>query len=349
MHAVKGREIMHQRACFGIPPNSATPVLHTNRWRATIPSQHAPARAITLVEVGPRDGLQNEKTLVATKDKLELIRRSIAAGARRIEVTSFVNPRRVPQMADAEDVCAALPDAPGVSYIGLVLNAKGAERAIATGRLHELGAVCVATDGFAVANQGQTSDESVASAKAIVGMAKAAGLKGQATIGAAFGCPFEGEVNEDRVVAMAAALAEAEPIEVALADTIGVADPAHVSRLVRRVVEAVAPLPVRVHFHNTRGTGIANVWAAVEAGASVVDAALGGLGGCPFAPGAAGNVSSEDVVYMLNRAGVATGMDLAMLIEANHWLAGVMDRKLPAMVAQAPPFPRTLPRATQES
>lgn len=298
------------------------------------------ARAISFVEVGPRDGLQNEKTIISTADKLELIRRSIAAGARRIEVTSFVNPKRVPQMADAEEVCAGLPDADGVSFIGLVLNAKGAERAIATGTLHELGAVCVSTDSFAIANQGQTSDESVASAKAIVALAQAAGLKGQVTIGASFGCPFEGEVSEDRVVAMAASLAEANPIEVGLADTIGVADPAHVSRLVRRVVSAVAPLPVRVHFHNTRGTGIANVWAAVEAGASVVDAALGGLGGCPFAPGAAGNVSSEDVVYMLHRAGVETGMDLSKLIEANHWLAGVMDRKLPGMVAQAPAFPK---------
>ncbi|MCY1670273.1 hydroxymethylglutaryl-CoA lyase [Novosphingobium sp. SL115] len=295
--------------------------------------------AITFVEVGPRDGLQNEKTLVSTADKLELIRRSIDAGARRIEVTSFVNPKRVPQMADADDVCAALPQTEGVSYIGLVLNARGAERAIATGTLHELGAVCVASDRFAMANQGQTSDESVDSAKAIVAMAQAAGLKGQVTIGASFGCPFEGEVSEDRVVAMATRLAAANPIEIGLADTIGVADPAHVARLVARVVEAVGPIPVRVHFHNTRGTGIANVWAAVQAGASVVDAALGGLGGCPFAPGAAGNVASEDVVYMLGRAGVNTGMDLGKLVEANHWLAKVMDRKLPAMVAQAPAFP----------
>lgn len=296
--------------------------------------------SITFLEVGPRDGLQNEKALVSTADKLELIRRSIDAGARRIEVTSFVNPKRVPQMADAEAVCAGLPKVDGVSYIGLVLNTKGAERAIATGALHELGAVCVSTDTFAIANQGQTSDESVIAAKTIVGMAQQAGLKGQATIAAAFGCPFEGEVSEDRVVTMALALAKAQPIEVVLADTIGVADPAHVSRLVRRVVEAIAPIPVRVHFHNTRGTGIANVWAAVEAGASVVDAALGGLGGCPFAPGAAGNVSSEDVVYMLDRAGVATGMDLGKMIETNRWLAGVMGRKLPGMVAQAPVFPK---------
>ncbi len=296
-------------------------------------------RAITFVEVGPRDGLQNEQTLIATADKLELVRRSIAAGAGRIEVTSFVNPKRVPQMADADAVCAGLPHADGVSYIGLVLNQRGAERAIATGRLHELGAVCVATDRFAIANQGQTSDETVVAAKAIVAMAQGAGLKGQATIAASFGCPFEGEVSEERVIAMASALAEANPIEIGLADTIGVADPAHVSRLVARVAEVIAPIPVRVHFHNTRGTGIANVWAAVAAGASVVDAAIGGLGGCPFAPGAAGNVASEDVIYMLDRAGVATGMDLAQLIEANHWLAALMDRKLPGMVAQAPTFP----------
>lgn len=296
--------------------------------------------AVTFVEVGPRDGLQNEKTLVSTADKLELVRRSLDAGARRIEVTSFVNPKRVPQMADAEDVCAALPQGKGASYIGLVLNARGAERAIATGALHELGAVCVATDTFAIANQGQTSEESVAAAKAIVAMAQHAGLKGQATIAAAFGCPFEGEVAQDRVVAMAAALVQANPIEIALADTIGVADPVHVAQLVRRVVAAVAPLPVRVHFHNTRGTGIANVWAAVEAGASVIDAALGGLGGCPFAPGAAGNVASEDVIYMLHRAGVDTGIDLSKMIAANHWLGTVMGRKLPGMVAQAPVFPK---------
>ena len=298
------------------------------------------ARTIEFVEVGPRDGLQNEKTLIATTEKLELIRRTIAAGARRIEVTSFVNPRKVPQMADAEEVCAGLPVRADVTYIGLVMNLRGAERAIATGRIDQLGTVSVATDTFAIANQGQTSAESVEAAKAIVALAKAQGLTAQCTISAAFGCPFEGEVPEDRVVAMALQLAEAGPVEIALADTIGVADPAQVARLVARVRHAITPLPVRVHFHNTRNTGLANVWAGVEAGASVVDASLGGLGGCPFAPGAAGNVPSEDVVYMLERAGVATGMELAGLIEASQWLAEVMGRKLPGMVAQAPLFPK---------
>jgi hydroxymethylglutaryl-CoA lyase len=296
---------------------------------------------IEFVEVGPRDGLQNEKALISTEAKLELISRAIDAGVRRIEVTSFVNPNKVPQMADAEAVCAGLPQRDDVTYIGLVLNDRGATRAMATGRINELGAVAVATDGFAMANQGQTSDESVDVAKAIIKRANAADLTGQATISASFGCPFEGEVSEDRVVEMAKSLAEAWPVEVALADTIGVADPAHVARLVTRVREAINPLPVRVHFHNTRGTGLANVWAAIEAGASVVDASLGGLGGCPFAPGAAGNVCSEDVIYMLKRAGVNTGIDLDAMIEANHWLGTVMDRKLPGMVALAPPFPKT--------
>ena len=297
-------------------------------------------RSIEFVEVGPRDGLQNEKTLISTEAKLELVRRSIACGARRIEVTSFVNPKRVPQMADAEAVCAGLPEDARVTYIGLVMNQRGAERALATGRIDQLGAVAVASDGLAISNQCQTSDESVETAKAVVAAAKAAGRSGQVTIAAAFGCPFDGEVAEDRVVDMALRLAAAAPAEIALADTIGVADPAHVARLVARVRQAINPLPVRVHFHNTRNTGLANVWVAVEAGASAVDAALGGLGGCPFAPGAAGNVPSEDVVYMLERAGVATGMDLAKMIAASHWLAGVMERKLPGMVAQAPLFPR---------
>lgn len=297
------------------------------------------ASHISFVEVGPRDGLQNEKTLIASTDKLALIAKAIDAGARRIEVTSFVNPKRVPQMADADAVCAGLPNRDDVTFIGLVMNAKGAERAIATGRINQLGAVAVATDKFAIANQGQTSDESVAAATAIIQQAKSAGLTGQVTIGAAFGCPFEGEVSEDHVVEMARKLAQADPIEIGLADTIGVGNPAQVARLVRRVAEAIAPLPVRVHFHNTRNTGLANVWAAIGSGASIVDASLGGLGGCPFAPGAAGNVPSEDVVYMLERAGITTGMNLEKLVAASQWLSGVMGRQLPGMVAQAPAFP----------
>jgi hydroxymethylglutaryl-CoA lyase len=295
---------------------------------------------IEFVEVGPRDGLQNEKVLISTADKLALISRAIDAGARRIEVTSFVNPKKVPQMADAEDVCAGLPERSDVTYIGLVMNLRGAERAMATGRIHQLGAVVVSTDSFAMANQGQNSAESVAVASDIIKRANAADLTAQATIAASFGCPFEGEVAEKRVLEIAKRLADAWPVEIGLADTIGVANPAHVSRLVQRVREAISPLPVRVHFHNTRNTGLANAWAAVTAGASVVDASLGGLGGCPFAPGAAGNVPSEDVVYMLERAGIDTGMDLEKLVDASNWLSGIMGRKLPGMVAQSPPFPK---------
>lgn len=295
---------------------------------------------IEFVEVGPRDGLQNEAQLVATKDKLELISRAIDAGARRIEVASFVNPKRVPQMADAEAVCAGLPDRGDVTFIGLVMNERGAERALATGRIDQLGAVCVSTDAFAMANQGQTSDGSVDAAKAIITLANSFGKSAQVTIAASFGCPFEGEVAEARVIAMARSLAEAGPVEIALADTIGVANPAHVARLVSALRAAIVPMPVRVHFHNTRGTGLANVWAAVGEGASVVDASLGGLGGCPFAPGAAGNVASEDVVYMLERSGISTGIDLDRLIEASRWLSGIMGKGLPAMVSRALPFPK---------
>lgn len=295
---------------------------------------------IEIVEVAPRDGLQNEKTLISTTDKLGLIERAIAAGARRLEVTSFVNPKAVPQMADAEAVCAGLPVRDDVTYIGLVMNARGAGRALETDRIDQLGAVAVATDQFAMANQGQTSDGSVAAAKDIIAMAQAAGKTAQVTIGASFGCPFEGEVSEDRVVAMAQAIADAGPIEIGLADTIGVANPAHVASLVGKIRVALPDMPVRVHFHNTRGTGLANLWSAILAGASVADCAIGGLGGCPFAPGAAGNISTEDVIYMLDRAGVQTGLDLTQLIAANRWLADVMQRSLPGMVAKAPPFPK---------
>lgn len=290
-------------------------------------------RSIEFVEVGPRDGLQNESLLVASTDKVELIRRAISAGVRRIEVASFVNPKKVPQMADAEAVVAALGKPAGVTRIALVLNARGAERALACG-VDQLGAVAVASDPFGVRNQGQDSAQSVDVAARIVGMAREAGLTAQVTIATAFGCPFSGAVDPGRVIAMARQLAGTGPVEIALADTIGVAVPVEVSALVRAVRSAIAPLPVRVHFHNTRGTGMANVWAAVEAGASVVDGAIGGLGGCPFAPGAAGNVASEEVAYLLDRSGVATGLALDRLIETARWLGGVMGKPLPSMLAR---------------
>ncbi|MFN4114548.1 MAG: hydroxymethylglutaryl-CoA lyase [Sphingomonadaceae bacterium] len=295
---------------------------------------------VEIVEVSPRDGLQNEAAMVPAADKLELIGRAIRSGARRIEVASFVNPRAVPQMADAEQVCDGLYPVEGVTFIGLVMNRRGAERAIATGKIGQLGAVSVSTDTFAMANQGQTSDGSIDAAREIIALATGSGLSGQVTIAASFGCPFEGEVSEDRILAMVESLVEAGAVEIGLADTIGVANPAHVVRLVERVAKAIAPLPVRVHFHNTRGTGLANVWAAIGAGARIVDGSIGGLGGCPFAPGAAGNVATEDVVYMLGRAGIETGLDLDRLIETNRWLSGVMRKELPSMVGKAGGFPK---------
>ena len=293
---------------------------------------------IEIVEVGPRDGLQNESVTFSTEQKLDMIRRAIDAGVRRIEVASFVNPKLVPQMADAEAVSAGLNRRDDVTYIGLVLNKRGALRAIAAG-LQELGAVCAASDGFATRNQGQTSDESLAMCCEVVRLARQEGRRAQITISTAFGCPFDGEVDPQRVIDMAKIAAAAGPVEIAIADTIGVAGPRDVADLVARLKAAIAPLPVRVHFHNTRNTGLANVWAAVTAGAKTVDASLGGLGGCPFAPRATGNVPTEDVVYMLERSGVNTGLDLNRVIDAAEWLTRNMGRDLPGMVSRAGNFP----------
>jgi len=298
---------------------------------------------IEIVEVGPRDGLQNEAVLFNTEQKLIMINRAIEAGVRRIEAASFVNPKLVPQMADADAVSAGLVRRNDVIYIGLVLNKRGALRAIEAG-LNELGAVCAASDGFAVRNQGQTSDESLAMCCEVVRLARQEGRRAQITISTAFGCPFDGEVNPQRVVDMAKIAAAAGPVEVAIADTIGVAGPRDVADLVTRVKAAIAPLPVRVHFHNTRNTGLANVWAAVTAGARTVDASLGGLGGCPFAPRATGNVPTEDVVYMLERSGYRTGLNLDRVIEAAGWLSQNMGRELPGMVSKAGNFPGVVGR-----
>ena len=294
-------------------------------------------RAVEIVEVGPRDGLQNEKAIVSTLDKVELINRAIEYGARRIEIASFVNPKRVPQMADAEDVVAQLGPVPGVTRIGLVLNERGAERALACG-IDQLGAVVSASDTFGIRNQGQSSAESVEVAKRIIAAAREAGKTAQATIAVAFGCPFEGEIRAAYIVAMARDLAQAGAVEIALADTIGVAFPAQVTALVTAVRNAIAPLRIRIHCHDTRNTGVANIWAAVESGAQTVDASLGGLGGCPFAPGAAGNVAIEDALYLLHRSGVMTGLDLDKAIESSGWLAGVMKKELPSKVARAGGF-----------
>lgn len=295
-------------------------------------------RSIEIVEVAPRDGLQNEKTLVSTADKLSLIRRAIDAGVRRIEATSFVHPERVPQMADAEAVAAALPRREGVTFIGLVLNKRGALRALESG-MDELGAVAVASDAFGQRNQGQSAAESIDIAGQVVTLAKAAGRQAQITIATAFGCPFQGDIDPRHVVALARRAAEAGPREIALADTVGVGAPGQIDALVRAVREAIAPIPVRVHFHNTRNTGLANVWAAVVAGATTVDASIGGFGGCPFAPAATGNVPTEDVVYLLERSGISTGLSLEGLIESTNWLKRILGREAPALLGRAGIFP----------
>ncbi|MCH8861601.1 MAG: hydroxymethylglutaryl-CoA lyase [Proteobacteria bacterium] len=301
-------------------------------------------RTIEIVEVGPRDGLQNEAVEFSTADKLRLINLAIEAGIRRLEVASFVHPKLVPQMADAEALVAGLDDRPDVIYLGLALNMRGVERAAATrssGRgIDEIGCVAITSDTFGQKNQGQTSAESLAASLEIMAFAKAEGMEAGVTISAAYGCPFEGEIAPDRVVDLAKRLADAEPCEISIADTIGVAVPAQVTDVIGKVKEAVPHIPLRAHFHNTRNTGIANAWAALEAGAVTIDASLGGLGGCPFAPRATGNIATEDLVYMLQRSGVETGIDLDKLISATGWVQGVLGRQTPAMVSQAGGFPK---------
>ncbi len=296
---------------------------------------------IEIVEVGARDGLQNEPEVVATSSKLELIERMIAAGIRRIEVASFVNPARVPQMADAARVIAGLPDNKAVSYIGLCLNKRGVLRAIesrAGGKrgVDEAGCVIVASDSFGQRNQGQTIVDGIAANVDMLKLVRSEGLIPQVTISAAFGCPFEVHVPPARVLDIAKAMIDAAPDEIALADTIGVAVPNQVGDLFGRLREITpAHIRLRAHFHNTRNTGIANAWAAYEAGVRVLDSSVAGLGGCPFAPKATGNIATDDLVYMLNQSGVDSGVTLAKVIETTHWLEGLLGRPLPSMVARA--------------
>ena len=297
--------------------------------------------AIELVEVGPRDGLQNEPDIISTRSKLELIARMLGFGARRLEVASFVQPARVPQMADAEDVIAGLPDRADATYIGLALNKRGVMRGIATREggkrgIDQIGCVLVASDTFGQKNQGQTIAEGIAENRDMIRFAKAEGIRAQITISAAFGCPFEGEVKPETVLQIAEEMAAEAPEEIALADTIGVGTPAQVSDLFGKLGELLGgKIPMRAHFHNTRGTGIANAWAAYQAGVRIFDASLGGLGGCPFAPKATGNIATEDLIYMMEHSGIDSGVDLEAAITTNHWFAEKLGRQLPSMVARA--------------
>lgn len=299
---------------------------------------------IDVIEVSARDGLQNEKTLISTADKVQLIRRSVAAGARRIEAVSFVNPQRVPQMADAAEVMAILRAeddlrGQGVSLIGLVLNQRGFDRALEAG-VDEVNFVVVASETFNQRNQGVSIAQTLEQIAQTALIAKAEGLTFGVTIGAAFGCPFEGEVDEAQISHLAAAAYAMGVSEIALADTIGVGDPVAVERRIGLAKAASPGVRIRCHFHNTRNTGLANAYAAVRAGAMALDTSIGGIGGCPFAPAATGNIPTEDTVYMLERMGIATGYDLPALIETADWLGGVLGGKaLPGMLGKAGVFP----------
>lgn len=299
--------------------------------------------SVQVVEMAPRDGLQNESTVLSTEDKLELVARAVAAGVRRIEVTSFVNPSKVPQLADADDLMAALPRTEGVSYAGLVMNQRGLDRAL-VGGVDEVDVVVVATDTFCLRNQGVATDEMCARAADLVASARTAGRFTTVTIGASFGCPFEGEVSLDRLREVLTRVADAGADEVALADTIGVAVPADVTARVALAREVLGDsVPLRLHLHDTRHTGVANAVAGVAAGVTALDASIGGAGGCPFAPNATGNVATEDLVYLFDRTGTPTGLDLGTVTDAAAWLEERLGKRLPGALLRAGGFPAPPP------
>lgn len=295
---------------------------------------------VTVCEVSPRDGLQNDPATLTTGQKISLIHRAAAAGARRIEAVSFAHPARVPAMADAEAVMAGLDRTLGVTYSGLVLNERGLDRAQAAG-VDEVNVVVVATDTFARRNQNMTTAESLDVAERVVRAATAAGLPTTVTLAAAFGCPFEGEVSRSRFDECVGRIGALGPTEIALADTIGVAVPRQVRDRIELTRSQVPELPVRVHLHDTRNTGIANALAAVEAGVSTLDASVGGVGGCPFAPAATGNVATEDLAWVLHRSGIATGLDVELLRRTAAWLADALGHDVPGALLRAGIFPST--------
>lgn len=296
---------------------------------------------VTIVEVSARDGLQNDPAELSTAQKVELIRRTVDAGITRAEVASFVNPKRVPQMADAEAVVQGLTDdgtAERFAMIGLVLNARGFYRAAATA-VDEINLVVVASETFSERNQGMTTDDAVRTVEEVVPLARAAGIVPTVTLSASFGCPYEGEVPLERIVGLAERLVATGVDELAIADTIGVAVPADVRLRIGAVRAVTGDVRLRAHFHNTRNTGYANALAAFESGITVLDASLGGVGGCPFAPKATGNIATEDLAYLLDRSGITTGLDLDALMAASDWLGEQLGRPTPALVSKAGGFP----------
>ena len=294
---------------------------------------------IEIVEVAPRDGLQADPADLSTAQKVELIERLAAAGHTRIEATSFVNPKAVPKMADGDAVMAGVPRSDTVSYSALALNQRGVERAIAAG-VDEVCGVVVATESFSQANQRATVAESVQRWRSISEAARAAGLKTAVTISAVCGCPYEGRVDAGRVLDIVADLAETQPDELALADTIGVGVPTQVAALFAGASERAPGVALRGHFHNTRNTALANIAAAINGGVRVFDSSLGGVGGCPFAPKATGNVATEDVVYLVQEMGYDTGLDLDALIDTSAWLEDQLGHRVPSLVAKAGGFPQ---------
>ena len=292
--------------------------------------------AITVFEVGPRDGLQNERAPIATADKVALIDRLSAAGLPAIEVTAFVSPKWVPQMADAAEVCAAIARRPGTRYAALVPNPQGLERAIAAG-ITEIGIFAAASETFSRRNINRSIDESLAAYAEVARQALAAGLGVRAYLSTSFGCPFEGDVPIERVRALTARLLDLGAFEVAISDTIGIAHPGQVRRVLDGLLQPPSSGPTRLalHFHDTRGTALANVLAALEFGIATFDASAGGLGGCPYAPGASGNLATEDLLYMLHGLGLETGVDLDAVAAASTALEPALDHPLPSRYVQA--------------
>lgn len=294
---------------------------------------------VTIVEVSPRDGLQNESVILSTDSKVQLLEQLVAAGAKRIEAVSFAHPRLVPAMADAEQVMERAPRPDDVSYAGLVLNRRGLERALDTG-VHEVNVVVCVSDTFSRKNQNVTAAEALRIAQEVVEDARTRGLFTTITLATAFGCPFEGEVSRDRVVEMAVEASRCGVDEICLADTVGVGVPTQVKALTDAVGAAVSGDPqLRFHFHNTRNTGFANASAAVDMGVLVLDASAGGIGGCPFAPAATGNIATDDLVYMLERMGRSTGVDLERLMPTSAFLGEELRHEVPAMLPKAGTFP----------
>ncbi len=306
------------------------------------------SRTISIIEVGPRDGLQSEPEVLSTAVKIEFIERAIDAGIRRLEVTSFVHPKRVPQMADAEDVIRGLPDRDDVTYIGLVLNRRGFERARDV-NIDEIGMAVVASDTYNQRNQGVPTSESIKAWLDIAKDAKAAGIRANVMVSSAFGCPFEGEVPLQTVLDIVDQIVEGDPVELGIADSIGVGVPNQVTEMIGAIRERVPHLPIRVHLHNTRNTGLANAQAALDAGVASIDASIGGIGGCPFAPAATGNIPTDDMLYMFDRSGVETGVSLEKIIETSDWLQKQLGQGVPAMLPKAGIFPQIAEKYRQAS